>query len=76
MLVVKLINSEKDICGEFNVDLANINEDGTFAVDEPFTNGETSKQIALPMFEDGLYGDPISLNFGDAVTFTVFMLPT
>lgn len=65
--------------GEFSVDLANLNEDGTGidATKEPFSNGTSvGYQVSVPMFEDGIYGDPIQLKFGDAITFTVFMLPT
>lgn len=65
--------------GEFSVDLAALKEDGT-AIDktkEPFSNGTSvGYQVSVPMFEDGIYGDPIQLKFGDAITFTVFMLPT
>ena len=73
-----LVNSTEPISGQFNVDLADINEDGTFTGEQdPFSNTfSTGKQVSLPMFEQGLYGDPIQLGFGDAVTFTVFMLPT
>lgn len=65
--------------GEFSVNLADLNEDGT-AIDntkEPFSNGTSvGYQVSVPMFQDGIYGDPIQLPFGDAITFTVFMLPT
>ena len=72
-----LINSDNNICGEFEVDLNNINEDGTYTTTaDPFTVDKGSKQISVPMYEEGVYGDPIQMNFGDAVTFTVFMLPT
>ena len=73
-----LVNSKTPISGEFKVDLAEINEDGS-AIEEkdPFSNNVSiGKQISLPMFQEGVYGDPIELKFGDAVTFTVFMLPT
>lgn len=73
-----LVNSTTPISGEFKVDLAEIDEDGS-AIEEkdPFSNNVSiGKQISLPMFQQGVYGDPIELKFGDAVTFTVFMLPT
>lgn len=36
----------------------------------------TSSSISLPMYSNGANGDPLELKFGDAVTFTVFVLPT
>ncbi len=76
---VLVSSSSTPIYGDFSVDLAALNEDGS-AIDsakEPFETGtSTGNQISVPMFQDGIYGDPIQLPFGDAITFTVFMLPT
>lgn len=71
-------NVATPICGEFEVDLAAINEDGTSNIKaEPFIPGlSVGEQISIPMYQNGIYGDPIELKFGDAITFTVFMLPT
>lgn len=67
------------ICGQFDADLSKINEDGSAISedDSPFTLGTTTgTQITVPMYDDGLYGNPIQLAYGQAITFTVFMLPT
>lgn len=76
---VLVSSSNTPIYGDFSVDLAALNEDGS-AVDsskEPFEAGtSTGNQISVPMYQGGIYGDPIQLPFGDAITFTVFMLPT
>ena len=41
------------------------------------TDISSGSQISIPMYQgtNGLYGDPLVLHHGDAVTFTVFMLP-
>lgn len=36
----------------------------------------TSSTISIPMYANGTSGNPLELKFGDAVTFTVFILPT
>lgn len=36
----------------------------------------SGSSISLPMYSDGAKGNPLELKYGDAVTFTVFVLPT
>lgn len=84
-VLVSSANNEP-IYGQFKTDLSNINivdGYGTGYAEDTEVNpaiaveGEhTGSQISLPMYKDGVFGDPITLTYGDAITFTVFMLPT
>lgn len=77
------------ICGDFTADLSKLtdgNADGSYCgIPTNATTGASSmvetgtntyKQITIPMYRDGLYGDPVNLAPGKSVKFTVFMLPT
>lgn len=84
--------TENDIIfGAFQVDLSkienNITDEGNMQYGDELVGGITSaevegvssgSQISIPMYQgtNGIYGDPLVLHHGDAVTFTVFMLPT
>lgn len=50
---------------------------GTVTAITENTKISSGSQISIPMYQgtNGLYGDPLVLHHGDAVTFTVFMLP-
>ena len=51
---------------------------GTVTAITENTDISSGSQISIPMYDgtDGIYGNPLVLHHGDAVTFTVFMLPT
>lgn len=69
------------ICGDFTADLTKLEEtaDGTFStIPSDFVSEGTNtyEQITIPMYSDGLYGDPTTLAPGKSIKFTIFMLPT
>lgn len=70
------------ICGDFTADLSELtdgNGDGSYCgIPESFVSegDNTYNQITIPMYSDGLYGDPTSLAPGKSIKFTLFMLPT
>lgn len=83
--LTNILISAKDettpICGDFTADLDELEEtkNGTFStIPSGFVSEGTNtyKQITIPMYSDGLYGDPTDLAPGKSVKFTVFMLPT
>lgn len=66
-----------DIYGQFKAKLSLVDEYGTGDTAYEFV-GAGGDQIQLPMYDgqDGIYGQPIILAYGDAIKFTVFLLPT
>lgn len=87
LLLTNILISAKDentiIAGDFNADLSKLtdgNGDKSFCgiPESGFvtTGTNTYKQITIPVFKDGLYGDPTPLKPGKSIKFTVFMLPT
>ena len=72
------------VAGGFKADLSTIglNSDGygntypTSVEVVPSNKIASSTTVSVPLYANGTKGDPLKLKFGDAVTFTVFVLPT
>lgn len=71
--------------GEFTADLNTIDvssEDQNIYYGTSYPTVQHNKNVAwgnsisLPMYSEGTKGKPLELNYGDAVKFTVFVLPT
>lgn len=82
-VLISANNESTPIAGDFTADLSKLtdgNADGSYCgiPTSGFvsTGTNTYNQITIPMYEDGLYGDPTPLAPGKSVKFTVFMLPT
>lgn len=85
--VVISTSATAPIFGGFTSDLATmplgeVNSNGVsygssyptnFEINKSVTNGTS---ISLPMLKNGISGEPLDLKYGDAVKFTVFILPT
>lgn len=82
-VLISANNESTPIAGDFTADLSKLtdgNADGSYCgiPTSGFvsTGTNTYNQITVPMYEDGLYGDPTPLAPGKSIKFTVFMLPT
>lgn len=82
-ILISAKNENTPIAGDFTADLSKLtdgNGDGSYCgiPESGFveTGTNTFKQITIPMYSDGLYGDPTDLAPGKSIKFTVFMLPT